>query len=1135
MLDGEPVDVATWIDVSSFLPVTEVSALGDDVAPSVERTLPASKDVRSVFGAPPKTGEADGLLAALSTMATAPAPAKSMTVSSTSGPRSWSGLPVPGLVARLLSVLAAVLDGWARSTSKRATSSLSLTHGPTLGHLLSSWFRRVAARLLVWGRIGPWLGRKHAAYVSELFDAFERGDFDEVLRRGIPTHGDEAAVSESEMALSFAERQSFEIRIAKTTLDASVALGPRLFGLLKEKYRALATVLANRGEIDKAAFVLAELLQATEEAVAFLQKHRRYVLAAQLAEARELPPGIVVRAWFLAGDKQRAISIARRTGSFAEAVHLLERSDAAAGRALRMLWAEVLADQGAFAAAVDVVWSIDEARSLAKVWLEHAVAAGGITGMRALVKKLVLSPETFSVAHETFRRMALNDDDDAGLVAMARELAAHVPNEATRLLAKVVVRESLSRANGVRDKDHERRIQKLLEIAADDALRVDVKKTPTRSAAREDCPHVGVRAVVSSAPGAAKQAAENAAFVSLLDGSAPWRATLAGDVSERGVLFAVLDGVGGLAGTEGSAATFVARHVWERLRGAHLALQGAIPSRDHASATLGEACRFANRELLRAKQRQPQLTALTSGTFATVVGTALIVAHVGSARAYVLRGRKLTQIVTEHSLKEYRRRCGESLDVTLEQHDNVLVSSFGGGVRLSYDLVSFELRRGDVIFLCSEGLWRVLDEERMRHSLVLATCELACADLLAKAQASSAVDDVAIVVASFDGEGLEPALSDDVELTAQLTTFGHAEGPVEGESPSMWHESTGSLSMKAPTIHHRARTDVGAVSILDAVELPGGGWLLALGEMGLRLLSPDGTLLVQFKEPAHRIVLSDHGTRAIVVTRRGETTQLARLDLVTRRLRSWCDARIDAHATDFDGGIWYVSYRDTLFAIDALDDEWTHLWSVSAMADGRGRVSSIERTSREGKPEHDSSVVLAVLVVSDDGVPVRWTFETKRHVLRSRADVTLEPSPHPRAETLVVSAGGAVLDFQHAVASDDAPVLVARCWNEGWQTRIIPEVASPLAPIGNHAWHVFPSRSEHGLVLCVVEAGTWRPMCEIRLDAPPDRANSGRLLSLQRRLYARLRGHRLVAFDDYGRLVVVTLDTGRVLRELRVV
>ena len=51
----------------------------------------------------------------------------------------------------------------------------------------------------------------------------------------------------------------------------------------------------------------------------FLERHGRPRLAAELAEARGLPPGRVVRQWFLARDVARAVDLARRTGTFADA------------------------------------------------------------------------------------------------------------------------------------------------------------------------------------------------------------------------------------------------------------------------------------------------------------------------------------------------------------------------------------------------------------------------------------------------------------------------------------------------------------------------------------------------------------------------------------------------------------------------------------------------------------------------------------------------------------------------------------------------------------------------------------------------------------------------------------------------
>src|SRR4029453_13573533 len=113
----------------------------------------------------------------------------------------------------------------------------------------------------------------------------------------------------------------------------------------------------------------AELLRANDEAVAFLERHGKLRLAAELAEARGLPPGLVVRQWFVAGDMQRAIRIARRTQAFADAVWRLEKQSRFEAEKLRIAWAESLAEGGNYASAVDVIWPIQPQRLRAREWM----------------------------------------------------------------------------------------------------------------------------------------------------------------------------------------------------------------------------------------------------------------------------------------------------------------------------------------------------------------------------------------------------------------------------------------------------------------------------------------------------------------------------------------------------------------------------------------------------------------------------------------------------------------------------------------------------------------------------------------------------------------------------------------------
>ncbi|ATB29299.1 bpX6 domain-containing protein [Melittangium boletus] len=116
--------------------------------------------------------------------------------------------------------------------------------------------------------------------------------------------------------------------------------------------------------------------------------------------------------------------------------------------------------------------------------------------------------------------------------------------------------------------------------------------------------------------------------------------------------------------------------------------------------------------------------------------------------------------------------------------------------------------------------------------------------------------------------------------------------------------------------------------IHDAVPLAGGRVLVALGELGARLLAPDGRCVAHFDVPAFSLVRSWHGDRALALAPRGELQRVSRLDLVRRRAEPWCDLRADAFAREYDGGLWFVAERNTVMALDALASEPRALWRV---------------------------------------------------------------------------------------------------------------------------------------------------------------------------------------------------------------
>jgi len=186
------------------------------------------------------------------------------------------------------------------------------------------------------------IGRKQAEYMERTMRMFEQNNLDDALRHAIGLFDLEGTDRRPPLLTTPTPRTDLTISAAKVPPRASLLTDSDLFAQLRAMYRAAFNKLAAEGRIDEAAFVLAELLNAHEEAVAFLEKHGKLQLAAEMAEARDLAPGLIVRLWFLAGDRERAARLAWKSGAFADAVDRMHKLDPARARELRLFWAAAL-------------------------------------------------------------------------------------------------------------------------------------------------------------------------------------------------------------------------------------------------------------------------------------------------------------------------------------------------------------------------------------------------------------------------------------------------------------------------------------------------------------------------------------------------------------------------------------------------------------------------------------------------------------------------------------------------------------------------------------------------------------------------------------------------------------------------
>ncbi|WP_406193809.1 bpX6 domain-containing protein [Kitasatospora sp. NBC_01560] len=284
----------------------------------------------------------------------------------------------------------------------------------------------LVARLTMRSPAGRLVAGRHARYLRELTRAFEQRRWEDALRDAVRLAGDAPGTHRPWLSLGLPRRYAGELRPtpgADGPAGTSPLSGPTVHQHLGDLYRRAAESLEREGRIDEAAFVLADLLGAPAEAVALLDRHGRTARAAELAEGRELAADLVVRLWWRAGERERAVRTAHRRGAFAAAVERLGVDHPEAARELRLAWAQHCREAGDRLGAVEAVWPDEALRPTVAADLRDAVALGGPARGRALPFLLALG------AGEATRGLALavldgdGDPEHTGRAALAAALA----------------------------------------------------------------------------------------------------------------------------------------------------------------------------------------------------------------------------------------------------------------------------------------------------------------------------------------------------------------------------------------------------------------------------------------------------------------------------------------------------------------------------------------------------------------------------------------------------------------------------------------------------------------------------------------------------------------------------------------
>jgi len=170
----------------------------------------------------------------------------------------------------------------------------------------------------------------------------------------------------------------------------------------------------------------------------------------------------------------------------------------------------------------------------------------------------------------------------------------------------------------------------------------------------------------------------------------------------HGHLFGIADGMGGYA--HGAVASSLALELF--FETFYKSNGVAMPQK------LRTAVQNANVGIYQAAQRIGAGKMGSTLTAVNLVGDRMSIAHVGDSRAYLVRGGTATCLTKDHTRVGEMVRMGLLQPEKLRGHHqrSVLSRCLGVNLFVTPDVEQATVRSGDVIILCTDGVWAVIED-----------------------------------------------------------------------------------------------------------------------------------------------------------------------------------------------------------------------------------------------------------------------------------------------------------------------------------------------------------------------------------------------------------------------------------------
>jgi serine/threonine protein phosphatase PrpC len=227
----------------------------------------------------------------------------------------------------------------------------------------------------------------------------------------------------------------------------------------------------------------------------------------------------------------------------------------------------------------------------------------------------------------------------------------------------------------------------------------------------------------------------------------------------EGGVFAVADGMGGYAGGEVASRLAVEALAEFFQNIAHDSdatwPYGLDPSLTMAENRVDAAVRLANRRICAGREGHLRDMGSTIAMVSLQPRSA-VVAHLGDSRVYRLREGTgepaLEQITRDHSLYEQLKDGGVAVPPLAEfSYGNVITRALGPQAEERPELHRIELKSGDRLLLCTDGLTGPLASEAIAALLAGGPVEEVCERLVHEAYLAGSRDNITAIVIAVEG------------------------------------------------------------------------------------------------------------------------------------------------------------------------------------------------------------------------------------------------------------------------------------------------------------------------------------------------------------------------------------------------